>query len=111
MSGAMYSTAAVVNSVMAVSMARRQVRGVDGVVGFRLCVGLWMGSHGGRGGAVMFPPPARSLAPSLIRSFPILLPQGGLWSTMTTLDMDSLSTLLPRSEDINVRNVVGIQGE
>ena len=35
--------------------------------------------------------------------------QGGLWKTMTSLDTVGITSVLPRNDAINVRNVVGIQ--
>merc|ERR1712072_497685 len=35
--------------------------------------------------------------------------QGGLWQTATSLDTASLDSVLPRSDDINLRNIVGVQ--
>mmetsp|Transcript_51109 Transcript_51109/g.143240 ORF Transcript_51109/g.143240 Transcript_51109/m.143240 type:complete len:307 (-) Transcript_51109:408-1328(-) len=58
MSGTMFQVSTLVNTIMAVAMARRQ---------------------------------------------------GGLWKTVTSLDTDGITSILPRNDAINVRNVVGIQ--
>jgi len=35
--------------------------------------------------------------------------RGGLYKTLTTVDTDDLSSVLPKSEDTNARNIIGIQ--